>query len=44
MVADRKPNVEQATKHFMYNLTMNLRCENTVSQTNACILLYLYIL
>lgn len=28
------PNIEQPTKHFMYNLTMNSRCQDILSQTN----------
>lgn len=44
MVADQKPNVEQVTKHFMYNLTMNLKHKNTVSQTNTCTFSCIYTL
>lgn len=35
MIAVQKPNVEQPTKHFICNLTMNLRGWGIVSQTNT---------
>lgn len=44
MIADQKLKLEELTKHFMYHLTINLRCWDILSQTNIWALSCIYTL